>query len=264
MKSNTLTIIKKEFARFFGDRQLVFTAVIMPGLLIYLIYSLMGTGINSMINASENQQVTLQIENMPSNMDALLLSYSSPMCNVELKAFSEADIKKLEDKELNKILMRFPADFEQQVADYDPYSGEPAPNIEIYRNSSNMAVDFFYKKLCEGLMNRGIKIVSGGTDNHLMLIDLTNFGLTGKEVEVWLDEANITANKNTIPNDPQSPFVTSGIRIGTAAVTTRGLVEEDMEKIAEYISMVINDFEGNAETVRQGVNEICKKYPLYE
>ena len=153
MKSNIWTIIKKEFARFFGDRQLMFTAVIMPGLLIYLIYSLMGSGINSMIEEGENQQVTLQIENMPSNMDALLLSYSSPMCNVELKAFTEDDIKKLEDKELNKILMRFPADFEQQVADYDPYSGEPAPNIEIYRNSSNMAVDFFYKKLCEGLMN---------------------------------------------------------------------------------------------------------------
>ncbi len=160
MKSNIWTIIRKEFARFFGDRQLVFTAIIMPGLLIYLIYSLMGTGINSMIEEGENQQVTLQIENMPDNMDALLLSFSSPMCKVELKSFSEDDIKKLGDKELNVIMMRFPADFKRQVQDYDPYSGELAPNIEIYYNSANMATSSFYDVLYEGLMNfeRGFTI----------------------------------------------------------------------------------------------------------
>ncbi|MBO5622097.1 MAG: serine hydroxymethyltransferase, partial [Butyrivibrio sp.] len=97
------------------------------------------------------------------------------------------------------------------------------------------------KALCDGLMNRGIKIVSGGTDNHLMLVDLTNFGLTGKEVEAWLDDAHITTNKNTIPNEQQSPFVTSGIRLGTPAVTTRGMNEADMDKVAEAISIVIKN-----------------------
>ena len=120
------------------------------------------------------------------------------------------------------------------------------------------------KALADGLLKRGHKLVSGGTDNHVMLLDLRDTDLTGKELEHRLDEVYITVNKNTVPNEPRSPFVTSGIRIGTAAVTTRGLVEDDMEKIAEYISMVINDFENNAETVRQGVNEICKKYPLYQ
>ena len=95
--------------------------------------------------------------------------------------------------------------------------------------------------LCSGLMNRGIKIVSGGTDNHLMLVDLTPFDLTGKEVEKLLDEANITANKNTIPNDPKSPFVTSGIRLGTPSVTSRGMNTEDMDRIAEAIALVIKD-----------------------
>ena len=104
--------------------------------------------------------------------------------------------------------------------------------------------------LCKGLMDRGINIVSGGTDNHLMLVDLVNKGLTGKEVENWLDDANITANKNTIPNDPQSPFVTSGIRLGTAAVTTRGMNTEDMDQIADAIAMLIDDHEGNLEKAK--------------
>ncbi len=117
--------------------------------------------------------------------------------------------------------------------------------------------------LCRGLMDRGIDIVSGGTDNHLMLVDLVNKGLTGKEVENWLDEANITANKNTIPNDPQSPFVTSGVRLGTAAVTTRGMNAEDMDQIAEAIAMLINDHEGNLDKAKAIVKTLTDKYPLY-
>jgi glycine hydroxymethyltransferase len=120
------------------------------------------------------------------------------------------------------------------------------------------------KALAEGLVSRGNKLVSGGTDNHVLLMDLRETGVTGKELEARLDECYITVNKNTIPNEPLSPFVTSGVRIGTAAVTTRGLKEDDMDKIAEYITLVLNDFEGNADKVRAGVQEICKKYPLYE
>ncbi|WP_026507668.1 serine hydroxymethyltransferase [Butyrivibrio sp. MC2013] len=118
------------------------------------------------------------------------------------------------------------------------------------------------KALCSGLMNRGIKIVSGGTDNHLMLVDLTNFGLTGKEVEAWLDEAHLTANKNTIPNEQQSPFVTSGIRLGTPAVTTRGMNEADMDRIAEAISLVIKKKEEGIPEARAIVKELTDRYPL--
>ena len=120
------------------------------------------------------------------------------------------------------------------------------------------------KALAEGLLKRGNKLVSGGTDNHVLLMDLRDTDVTGKELEARLDDCYITVNKNTIPNDPRSPFVTSGVRIGTAAVTTRGLNEEDMDKIAEYITLVLNDYENSKEKVRAGVEEICKKYPLYE
>ena len=116
--------------------------------------------------------------------------------------------------------------------------------------------------LCKGLMARGIRIVSGGTDNHLMLVDLTNFGLTGKEVEKLLDSVNITANKNTIPNDPQSPFVTSGIRLGTPAVTSRGLNIEDMDKVAAAIAVMIKEGESGAEQAKVIVKELTDKYPL--
>ncbi|MBE5889717.1 MAG: serine hydroxymethyltransferase [Lachnospiraceae bacterium] len=116
--------------------------------------------------------------------------------------------------------------------------------------------------LAKGLMNRGIKIVSGGTDNHLMLIDLTPQGLTGKVVEKLLDEANITANKNTIPNDPQKPFVTSGIRLGTPAATSRGLKEDDFDKVAEAIAMLINEGESAIEKAKAIVKELTDKYPL--
>lgn len=117
--------------------------------------------------------------------------------------------------------------------------------------------------LCKGLQSRGIQIVSNGTDNHLMLVDLADKGLTGKEVEKWLDEAHITCNKNTIPNDPQSPFVTSGIRLGTAAVTTRGFQAEDMDQVAQAIAMVIDDHEANLEQATAIVKGLTEKYPLY-
>lgn len=117
--------------------------------------------------------------------------------------------------------------------------------------------------LSKGLMSRGIDIVSGGTDNHLMLVDLVKKGLTGKQVEAWLDEANITANKNTIPNDPQSPFVTSGIRLGTAAVTTRGMNTDDMDQIAEAIAMMIEDAQANKPKAMEIVKTLTERYPLY-
>ena len=118
------------------------------------------------------------------------------------------------------------------------------------------------KALCKGLMDRGIKIVSNGTDNHLMLMDLTNYGLTGKAVEKLLDAAHITANKNTIPNDPQSPFVTSGIRLGTPAITSRGMNEQDMDQIAEAIAMIVKEGEGKIEDARKIVQALTEKYPL--
>ena len=117
--------------------------------------------------------------------------------------------------------------------------------------------------LAKGLTSRGMKLVSNGTDNHLMLLDLTETGITGKELEHRLDEVYITANKNAIPNDPQSPFITSGVRLGTPAVTSRGLKEEDMEKIAEFIYLAATDFENRADYIREGVKAICEKYPLY-
>lgn len=119
------------------------------------------------------------------------------------------------------------------------------------------------RALADGLMNRGFKIVSGGTDNHLMLVDLQNFNITGKEAEKILDAANITCNKNTIPNDPQSPFVTSGIRLGTPAVTTRGMKEEEMDKIAEAIFLVVKDAEKNTKEALDIVSKLTEQYPLY-
>ena len=116
--------------------------------------------------------------------------------------------------------------------------------------------------LCKGLMDRGIKIVSDGTDNHLMLVDLTPFELTGKATEKLLDAAHITCNKNTIPNDPKSPFVTSGLRLGTPAVTSRGMNTEDMDKIAEAIAMLIKEGESAIDKARAIVDELTAKYPL--
>ncbi|WP_458862190.1 serine hydroxymethyltransferase [Acidaminobacterium chupaoyuni] len=120
------------------------------------------------------------------------------------------------------------------------------------------------KALADALLKEGFNLVSGGTDNHLMLVDLRNFHVTGKEMQRRLDEVYITANKNSIANDPESPFVTSGIRVGTPAVTTRGLVEEDMVKIAELIKLTAADFENKADYIRSEVEKICAKYPMYE
>ncbi len=118
--------------------------------------------------------------------------------------------------------------------------------------------------LAAGLVKRGFNLVSGGTDNHLMLVDLRPFSITGKELEKRLDDVYITVNKNAIPNDPEKPFVTSGIRVGTPAVTSRGLGVEDMDKIAELMYMTATDFENSADIIRAGVTDICRKYPLYE
>lgn len=119
------------------------------------------------------------------------------------------------------------------------------------------------KALSLALIDRGFNLVSGGTDNHLMLLDLRNMPITGKEAEHMLDEVGITANKNAIPFDPQKPFVTSGVRIGTPAVTSRGMVEEDMTEIAELISLTLKDFEANRQSVMLRVQALCDKYPLY-
>ncbi|MBR3188855.1 MAG: serine hydroxymethyltransferase [Lachnospiraceae bacterium] len=132
------------------------------------------------------------------------------------------------------------------------------PSFKVYQQQviNNAAA------LCEGLKKRGVDIVSGGTDNHLMLVDLTKQDLTGKEVEKWLDEAHITANKNTIPNEQRSPFVTSGIRLGSPAATTRGLKEEDMDQVAEAISLVIKNKEAGIEPAKAIIAKITAKYPL--
>ncbi len=118
--------------------------------------------------------------------------------------------------------------------------------------------------LAKGLLEGGFDLVSGGTDNHLMLVDLRPMHITGKELEARLDEVYITVNKNAIPNDPEKPFVTSGIRIGTPAVTSRGLGVEDMKVLAQLITLTATDFENKADYIRGAVTEICKKYPLYE
>lgn len=134
------------------------------------------------------------------------------------------------------------------------------PSFKIYaKNIVDNA-----QALCSGLMNRGFDIVSGGTDNHLMLVNLLSKNKTGKEVEKLLDAANITCNKNTIPNDPASPFVTSGIRLGTAAVTTRGFNTEDMDVVAEAIALLVDDVDANQAKAMAMVKELTDKYPLYE
>lgn len=119
------------------------------------------------------------------------------------------------------------------------------------------------RTLAKGLTSRGVDLVSGGTDNHLMLLKLVKFGVTGKELETRLDEVHITANKNTIPNDPQSPFITSGLRVGTPAVTSRGFKESDMELVADWIFRAITDFENSKKDIAAGVKTLCEKYPIY-
>jgi glycine hydroxymethyltransferase len=119
------------------------------------------------------------------------------------------------------------------------------------------------KTLADALIAKGFKLVSGGTDNHLMLVDLIDTGITGKELEHRLDEVHITLNKNAIPNDPQSPFITSGVRIGTPAVTSRGFGKEEMLKIADYIYDVTFNFEESKERVKNEVIALCEKFPIY-
>ena len=120
------------------------------------------------------------------------------------------------------------------------------------------------KALAETLRNKGFNMVTGGTDNHLLLLDLTNFDITGKELQARCDNVYITLNKNAIPNDPRSPFVTSGVRIGTAAITSRGMKEEDMEIIADLIYQTVTDYENNIDNIREKVVTLCNKYPIYE
>lgn len=125
---------------------------------------------------------------------------------------------------------------------------------QVVKNAAALAV---------ALKNKGFRIVSGGTDNHLLLIDLRSFNVTGKDMQTRLDEVNITANKNTVPNETQSPFITSGLRVGTPAVTTRGFKEPEMEKIAEWIYLVATDFDNNKEKIQKEVRELCAKFPIY-
>jgi glycine hydroxymethyltransferase len=117
--------------------------------------------------------------------------------------------------------------------------------------------------LAQELLAQGFRLVSGGTDNHLMLVDVRNFHITGKEMERRLDEVYITVNKNAIPNDPEKPFVTSGIRVGTPAATTRGFKEPEMVQIGRMMGTVARDFEGSADAIRAEVNELCSRFPLY-
>ena len=134
------------------------------------------------------------------------------------------------------------------------------PEFKAYQEQVLKNAQAFAKALTD----EGFRLVSGGTDNHLILIDLQNMNITGKELEKRLDEVYITANKNAIPNDPQSPFITSGLRVGTPAVTTRGFKEEDMVRVAHFIKLAATDFENSADAIRAGVTELCSKYPIYE
>jgi sodium transport system permease protein len=154
MKSNTWTIIKKEFARFFGDRQLLFTTVIMPGLLIYIIYSLMGSGIQSMVTEGANEVVTMRVENMPASMAPVFSAMDSSLVVVE-QPVSEADIAMLEDKELNAVLVRFPDRFEEAVAGMQVADSGVLPNVEIYYNSTNNAASRVYMAVSATLGNIG-------------------------------------------------------------------------------------------------------------
>ena len=126
---------------------------------------------------------------------------------------------------------------------------------QVYKNS---------QAFCKALVEEGFNVISGGTDNHLILLDLRPFGITGKDFEIHLDEVHITANKNSIPNDPEKPTVTSGLRVGTPAVTSRGFVEADMVKIAKLMGMVARDFEGTKEQVIAEVDALCNAHPIYE
>ena len=154
MKNNTITIIKKEFARFFGDRQLLFTTVIMPGLLIYIIYSLMGTGIKSMITKGSEEVVTMRVENMPQTLAPILTAIDSNLIIVE-QSFTDDDIAKLEEKDINAVLLRFPKGFDEILSTAIPETSTSIPNVEIYYNSTNNAASRVYMTVSAILNNYG-------------------------------------------------------------------------------------------------------------
>ncbi len=172
------------------------------------------------------------------------------MCKEELaKAIDKAVFPGTQGGPLMHIIAAKAVCFKEALQPaYKEYIGQ------VVKNASTLA---------KALIDRGINIVSGGTDNHLMLVDLRSLNLTGKEAEKLLDEVGVTCNKNTIPNDPQSPFITSGLRLGTPAITSRGFKEDDMVEVAEIIAMTLKDFEANKEEAKAIVKKITKKYPLY-
>ena len=154
MKTNTVTIIKKEFARFFGDRQMLFTTVIMPGLLIYIIYSLMGSGIQKMATEGQDEVVVVKVENLPESLAPTLCALDSGIVVVE-QAFGEEEVAQLEDNDVNAVLLRFPADFDGLATTYDPQSGSAVPNVEMYYNSTNNAAMRVYMAVSSMLNNYG-------------------------------------------------------------------------------------------------------------
>ena len=172
------------------------------------------------------------------------------MCKEELaKAIDKAVFPGTQGGPLMHIIAAKAVCFKEALQpEYKEYIGQ------VVKNASTLA---------KALMDRGINIVSGGTDNHLMLVDLRSLNLTGKEAEKLLDEVGVTCNKNTIPNDPQSPFITSGLRLGTPAITSRGFKEDDMVEVADIIAMTLKDFEANKEEAKARVRKLTEKYPLY-
>ena len=172
------------------------------------------------------------------------------MCKEELaKAIDKAVFPGTQGGPLMHIIAAKAVCFKEALQPaYKEYIGQ------VVKNASTLA---------KALIDRGINIVSGGTDNHLMLVDLRSLNLTGKEAEKLLDEVGVTCNKNTIPNDPQSPFITSGLRLGTPAITSRGFKEDDMVEVAEIIAMTLKDFEANKEEAKARVRKLTEKYPLY-
>ncbi len=172
------------------------------------------------------------------------------MCKEELaKAIDKAVFPGTQGGPLMHIIAAKAVCFKEALQPaYKEYIGQ------VVKNASTLA---------KALIDRGINIVSGGTDNHLMLVDLRSLNLTGKEAEKLLDEVGVTCNKNTIPNDPQSPFITSGLRLGTPAITSRGFKEDDMVEVADIIAMTLKDFEANKEEAKARVKKLTEKYPLY-
>ncbi|MBR1798847.1 MAG: ABC transporter permease [Bacteroidales bacterium] len=180
MKSNTITIIKKELARVFGDRQLLFTSILMPGLLIYIIYSLMGNGIEKIVTSGEDDIITLKVENMPTSLTPTLLNVDSTIQTLPI-AFNQTDIDELKDKKVNNVLLRFPANFDFLIQNYSPQSGEPAPNVELYYNSSNIAAMRSYS-----ILNG---ILTSFEENQVNLFDINR--VTAEQVYDMVDRDEV-------------------------------------------------------------------------